>query len=304
MKRWMTVLCALLTLLSGCTYAAVTSRQDQESYDLYFRERELSAAAGGDALRTEQVYLPEEIDREDTLQTAQALLEMLLDGPLDETMRSPFPTGTSLLSLTLEGGRAVVDLSSAYGTLSGVSLTLADYAIALTLTQLPEISEVRVTVRGQELAYRSSQRFRPRDVLFTTTEDVVSTVTAVLYFLDENGGLAPVETDVELYEGDTQVGGVIKALEEGPEEKSLRPVLPDAFRVKSAWLEENVCYVNLSSAALPELTDEQALLPAVEALVRSLCSLESVEEVQFLVDGEFAKHYGPIPVEGPYTPDL
>ena len=52
------------------------------------------------------------------------------------------------------------------------------------------------------------------------------------------------------------------------------------------------------------LTDEQALLPAVEALVRSLCSLESVEEVQFLVDGEFAKHYGPIPVEGPYTPDL
>ena len=75
MKRWMTVLCALLTLLSGCTYAAVTSRQDQESYDLYFRERELSAAAGGDALRTEQVYLPEEIDREDTLQTAQALLD-------------------------------------------------------------------------------------------------------------------------------------------------------------------------------------------------------------------------------------
>ena len=130
----------------------------------------------------------------------------------------------------------------------------------------------------------------------------MSTVTAVLYFLDENGGLAPVETDVELYEGDTQVGGVIKALEEGPEEKSLRPVLPDAFRVKSAWLEENVCYVNLSSAALPELTDEQALLPAVEALVRSLCSLESVEEVQFLVDGEFAQSYGAVPVEEPYTP--
>ena len=107
---------------------------------------------------------------------------------------------------------------------------------------------------------------------------------------------------MELYEGDTQVSAVIKALEEGPEEKELRSVLPGAFRVKSAWLEEDVCYVNLSSAALPELTDEQALLTGMEALVRSLCSLESVEEVQFLVDGEFAQSYGAVPVEEPYTP--
>ena len=302
MKRLTAALCALLVLLSGCTYAAVASRQEQESYALYFRERELSAAPGGDALRAEQAYLPDSVDRDDTLQVAQALMEELLDGPLDETLRSPFPAGTALLSLALEGGRAVVDLSSAYGTLSGVSLTLADYAIALTLAQLPEISEVRITVRGQELAYRASPRFRPRDVLFTTTEDVVSTVTAMLYFLDEAGSLAPVETEVELYEGDTQVSAVIKALEEGPEEKELRSVLPGAFRVKSAWLEEDVCYVNLSSAALPELTDEQALLTGMEALVRSLCSLESVEEVQFLVDGEFAQSYGAVPVEEPYTP--
>ena len=230
-------------------------------------------------------------------------MEELLDGPLDETLRSPFPAGTALLSLALEGGRAVVDLSSAYGTLSGVSLTLADYAIALTLAQLPEISEVRITVRGQELAYRASQRFRPRDVLFTTTEDVVSTVTAMLYFLDEAGSLAPVETEVELYEGDTQVSAVIKALEEGPEEKELRSVLPGAFRVKSAWLEEDACYVNLSSAVLPELTDEQALLTAVRALVQSLCSLESVDEVQFLVDGEFTRSYGAVPVAEPYLPE-
>lgn len=66
-------------------------------------------------------------------------------------------------------------MTSGYGGLSGVALTLADYAVTLTLTQLPEISTVSVTVRGRELGYRGSQVFAPDDVLLSTTEDVVDT---------------------------------------------------------------------------------------------------------------------------------
>ena len=150
MKRMLALmLCALLVALTACTYAAVTGKQEEEGYDLYFRERDLTAAAGGDALRAERIYLPADISREDTARVAEELLTELLKGPLDETLKSPFPTGTVLNTLSLEGGRAMVDLTAAYGTLSGVSLTLADYAIALTLTQRPEVSEVRVTLRGR-----------------------------------------------------------------------------------------------------------------------------------------------------------
>lgn len=39
-----------------------------------------------------------------------------------------------------------------------------------------------------------------------------------------------------------------------------------------------------------------ALTLAIDALERSLLSLESVEEVRFLVDGEFADAYGPVPL--------
>ena len=300
MKRMITLLLCGLMLLSMAACGR-TQPEETPSYDLYFMEADLKEATGRGALRAETAYLPE-LEGADPEETAKGLMEALLQGPLDGTLTSPIPVGTNLLSLKLEGGRAVVDLTASYGSLSGVGLTLADYAVALTLTQVPEIGSVKITVRGQELAYRDRQIFLSRDVLLVPEEDVVSTVTAMLYFLDEAGSLAPVETEVELYEGDTQVSAVIKALEEGPEEKELRSVLPGAFRVKSAWLEEDVCYVNLSSAALPELTDEQALLTGMEALVRSLCSLESVEEVQFLVDGEFAQSYGAVPVEKPYTP--
>ena len=175
MKRVLAGLLILVLLASGCAYAAVTG-QEEAAYLLYFREADLANAPGGDALRAETVYLDEE-EQQGVAQVAQALMEELLAGPVDETLVNTIPAGTTLLSLELDGARALVDLSSAYSTLSGVELTLADYAIALTLTQLPEIASVSIMVRGKELAYRTTQRFSPRDVTPEATLAVCQRLT-------------------------------------------------------------------------------------------------------------------------------
>lgn len=297
MRRiWAVLLCAVL-LATGCTYAAVGGKED-DAYSLYFREADLAASASGDALRAEPVVLD---DAMGTQALAEALMTELLQGPQDETLKNTVPAGTQLLSVKVDRSRAIVDLSAAYSTLSGVGLTLADYAITLTLTQLPEIMSVKITVRGQELAYRDKQVFSARDVLLTPKGDVVGTVTATLYFLNEDGALRPEERILELYEGDTQVGAVAKALENGPESKGLSAVFPEGFRVRSVWLEEDTCYVNLSSAQLENLSTNAGLSSAIHALRRSLCSLEAVQEVRFLVDGEYASRYGPVDIADPYS---
>ena len=297
MKRWMCLLlsAALLLLALGC---AQKTEEEAEGYDLYFLRAE--PEMGGGALQAEKAYLPE-LENADPEETAKGLMEALLQGPLDGALKSAVPMGTSLLSLEVSGGRALVDVSASYGSLSGVALTLADYAVTMTLTQVPEISSVKITVRGQELAYRNKQTFASRDVLLLPEEDVVGTVQAVLYFLDENGVLAPEERTLELYEGDTQVFAVARALENGPESKKLSAVLPDGFRVRSVWLEEDVCYVNLPSSQLEALPPEADLHTAVSSLARSLCSLGSVGEVWFLVDGEFARLYGAVDISEPYV---
>ena len=296
MKRWMCLLlsAALLLLALGC---AQKTEEEAEGYDLYFLRAE--PEMGGGALQAEKAYLPE-LENADPEETAKGLMEALLQGPLDGALKSAVPMGTSLLSLEVSGGRALVDVSASYGSLSGVALTLADYAVTMTLTQVPEISSVKITVRGQELAYRNKQTFASRDVLLFPEEDVVGTVQAVLYFLDENGALAPEERTLELYEGDTQVFAVARALENGPESKKLAAVLPEGFRVRSVWLEEDVCYVNLSSSQLETLAPEADLQTAVEALARSLCSLDTVDEARFLVDGEFTRRYGTVDISEPY----
>ena len=127
-------------------------------------ERDLRSADGGDALRSEERTL--EDGGLSTEELAAALVAELLKGPADPTLKSPFPKGNGPeLSAEQKGTELRVDLSAAYSTLSGVELSLADYAITLTLTQLPDVARVRITVAGRELDYRSRQVFLARDIL-------------------------------------------------------------------------------------------------------------------------------------------
>ena len=280
------LLVPLLLLPAGCR----REEPARTAYDLYFQEADLTYSAGESPFRTETVYLYD-AETDAATRLAEALISELLKGPADETLKSTFPAGTTLLSLEIEGDRARVDLSPSYESLSGVALTLADSAIAMTLSQVPEVSSVQITVRGRELAYREQPVLNLRDILLTPEEDVISTVEARLYFLNQEGRLTAAEQILDLYEGDTQVSAVAKALEGRPEGRDLLSPLPEGFQVKSVWLEEDICYVNLSSALLEGL-GESALQTALRALEDSLSSLEAVEEVRFLVDGEFRRDLG------------
>ena len=298
-KRLIAVLlCAVL--LAALSWGSPYGSEQGAVYELYFREADLSAAPGGDALRTEELRLEPE-ETQDPQALAERLMAELLDGPEDPTLTRAIPEDTTLLSLEVDSGRAKVDLSSRYRNLSGVALALADYSITLTLTQLPEISAVSITVHGQQLTYRDRQTFAARDVLFSSNEDVVSQLPATLYLVNKDGRLVPQELTLDLYEGDTQVGAVVKALQENTEDQDLHSALPEGFRVTSVRLEENTCYVDLPTAILPGLPEDADLSLALRALANSLLSLRSVREVRYLVDGEYAAAYGGVSVMEPYT---
>ena len=290
-KRYLALLACVL-LISSCAWRETGDTAAAETpYVLYFQEKDLENAAGSGVLRKAASGLQpaEGLGPE---QLAAALMDELLQGPSDETLKRTIPAGTTMNSLYLEGTRAVVDLSTAYGLLSGIELTLADQSIALTLTQVPEIVSVKITVLGEELAYRDRQIFTGRDVLLAPEGDVVGTVDATLYFLNEEGEVQPVERTLELYEGDTQVNAVIRAMESNPEEKELLSVFPEGFRTGAVWLEEDVCYVNLISGLAEVLPQNAKINETIDALGDALCSLESVTEVRFLVDGEYSAYYG------------
>ena len=214
-KRTVFLLAALVLtlLLAACVRGGAADEAD--SYLLYYPAAELSGVAGGDAVVTRSVQLADAaaLTQEEL---ARELLEQLLADAPDAGVRAPMPGGTTLLSLSILGNWARVDFSRQYARLAGIDLTLADYCVTLTLTQLEGVNAVSVTSGGQELPYRKTQTLTAADPLLSMSEGALRPVTVSLYFLDPNGELRAEKRALALYEGQTRVNALLEALAQGP----------------------------------------------------------------------------------------
>ena len=106
----------------------------------------------------------------DSNPTPEELILALLDGPSSVELRSPFPSGLSLLSCQLDQGLLTVDFSEQYGGLSAIDLTLSDYSLVLTLCQLEEVDALSITVSGRPLPYRSHHTLSYQEALLSLEE--------------------------------------------------------------------------------------------------------------------------------------
>ena len=336
-KRSIALLLALLTLAaSGCgsapaaakepvgeepqvdSYqAAVPEQEDGQNtaetspylrlYGLADLSEKNKSNGGGDAVTG--VSIPwEEItaDERGRQQQAQYIMELLLGGCTRSGFICPVPTGTKLLSCTVTGGTVSVDLSGEYNQLMGIDRTIADYCITLSLMQLTGILAVRLTVAGELPADRTNEVYTSEEVLLTSPEDIVRTVKVILYFTDQTGQLVGEERRLTVYEGETIAQAVVKALTERPMDSYGgldEPLLPADFTALGASTEGGTCYLNLPgsvTALLPEDADAQNRM--IQGLVDSLCSLEGVEQVQLMLDGEYTLMLGSVPISRPLLP--
>ena len=300
MKRLLSLLLALLLFaLTGCANGGTW---DDRTYLKLYYPAPLDSAQGGDAIAHVNIAW-DDMSQEDTQTQAERVLMLLMGECEEDGFTVPVPRGTLLRHCRVENGVAHVDFSEAYGTLSGMKLTVADYCVALSLTQITGVEQVAITVDGQELAYRDSQRFRARDVLFTDTDEPVRTLTTWLYFPNGQGHLIAERRELTLHEGQVRCGVVMDALMEGPAGETLLPLLPEGFAVLTVRLDEGTCYLNLPSSDTELLPDgEAAQQLLMQGIVNSLCAVSGVRQVQILQDGTILARFGLIDVSQPLQP--
>ena len=274
-----------LCLLAGCGAAQSGGGDGLRLYHPVALENH----PGGDAIASVTVAWDTLPQRDRTAQ-AEAVLALLMGGCQEKGFQSPIPAGTSLRSVEVTGSTARVDFSGSYSQLSGMDLTIADYCVTLALTQLEGVYAVRITVNGQELAYRDSNLFFASDVLLTSMDDVARMLTAQLYFPDEEGTLQPEERLLTQYEGQSAADVVIAALMDGPTEDGLQPLIPEGVTGITARVEDGVCQLNLPSDSVSALEPDAAEQMA-RGLGASLLSLEGVSVVQIYVDGVYTDAY-------------
>lgn len=298
MRRRYVILAALLipaALLAAC--ASGGEAEDPESGRMIYYLAPEEEARGGDRIRgrLEDLGLPEEAGLH---ATAVAVVERLLAGPAEGDLRSPLPPGLELLNLEIRDRTAYVDLSSSFNQLAGVALSMADYCLTLSLTGLDGIGAVRVTAQGRPVGQQPKQIFYERDVLLSTMDDILQTVDVTLYFLDGDGTLAGEVRTLSLYEGQSLAESLAAALLAGPESRDLTRIIPEGFTFNYVRVDSGVCYVSLPASSLELLPEDEAGQRLILlSLARSLYSMETVEELRLLADGEELSLFGQIPVE-------
>lgn len=231
-------------------------------------------------------------------ETVSGLMDGLLSGPPPGSeLTQVIPSGTHLLDWTVADGEVRVDLSAHYARLNGINRTLADYCIVLTLSQLGDVDQVCIAVAGQ----KPSRILRPGDVMFSGAEEAPVEVSAALYYRLGTGGMLGYELRVfRLTEGEVSAKVVLDALCAGPGQEELTPLLPSGLLAVSARLEKGVCYANFSALLLeniPDSREEQELV--ISSIVETLCSLDEVEQVQIMVEGELVDRYGLMDLSSP-----
>ena len=296
MKRWTAFMLALLMLAGLAAGCAEGPEAPPEGLKLWFTN-DLSEWSADAAALVSRPYEGEE--------SVPALLAALLAGPgKNGTMSTPIPRGTVLVDWSLEDGILNLSLSRPYSSLVGASLTLADYCITLTMSQLPGVEGVRILVTGGTAEWRARPVLYADDVVFSGAEEEPVELSAALYFRREGTGTLGYELRIfRLTEDELPTEAVLEALLAGPEDGGLVRVIPEGVTVHSARVDTGVCYVDFSAALLETAPpDEESQILILSSVVETLCGLDAVETVQILVEGETAARYGFVDVSQPLEP--
>lgn len=283
-----------LALLAACASPAEPEGSEDGVLIYYLVPNE--DAQGGDRIqaRREKLDLPETASLQ---RLAEAVTVRLLEGPGEGEMTSPLPEKVKLLSVELRDQIVCVDFSEEFRELSRMELVLADYCLALSLTALEGIQAVSITAQGRAVVQQPKQIFYEWDVLLSNMDDVLQTVEVGLYFLNASGNLEKEARTLSLYEGQTVAETLVAALLEGPESRSLMRVIPEGFTVNHVRVDSGVCYVSLPAASLEMLPESgEAQRMVLWSLADSLYSIDAIEEIHFLTDGEELEFFGSVPV--------
>lgn len=294
-KRMLALLLALSMALSSLTACTAGERESAAGIDLYYLALEGESAVGAERR-------PGSVED----MTVAELVGLLLNEPEDAAAyESPFPKGLRLRSWKLDKGSCTLDFTEQYGALSGVSLTLADACLVLTLSQMPQIESVTVKVEGRLSSFRAIQALSVNDLLISDNETAPVSVEHTFCFPSSNEReLGTEEREVRRGENDSLLAAVLREYFAGPQAEGLTTLLPEGTQLLDAVVKNGVCYLDLSREFLDDAPlgrSRQRLL--IQSLVNTLGGLSHITAVRIRVEGATVETYGGLDLSVPIEPE-
>ncbi len=278
-KRLLPILIALCLLIVGCT-AKPASSPSSESISVY-RVLGEEYQTQGTLIKAETVALS---TSEDPIAQAVAAIS---EPPQSEKLQSPLPNGIRILDAVLKDNCVTVYLNSEYLDISGISKTIIDCCITMTLCSIEGVDFVSIYVGSEAI----EDKLTTED--FLLFDNIISSHKAQVRIYFPKYAEQTLSSEYRTISFDSENSaerGILDALFEGPVNKNLKRAFPLGTIVLSVYTQDGVCSVSLSGLS-PEDTshssDEAKL--AVYSIVNSLTALKGVGSVQIFIDGKQAQ---------------
>lgn len=289
-----------LTLLVGCQRDTVPEAQEEEGK----KEQLKLYYINGD--KTELVDEPCDYDttryRKNNIYKTNIynLLQLLREDPdIVGAMRSiPSNIVRNRVDYNAENESVVVDYTSTFYDLTPSDALLMRASIILTLTQLEGVSVVKITVNGEPLLDLNGQSIgylNEKDIITGRDDYLVNAAsyTIHLYFATADGSALVLEKrNVELELGQSLPQVLLSEWMKGPETEGLLKINEGNIQVNDVIERNGIAYVDFSKDFLKhQFTSRFTPEIVVYSIVNSLTDLTSVNQVQFLIDGETVEKY-------------
>ncbi len=282
MKKISNLLLCLLSLLvlSAC---GKEDDSDKNNYPVYY-------VSNSETKVEMHEYEMQSYSEEEQLQELIACLSTVPD---KLEYKAPLSMGFQVLDVNVEDGKILLDVDAKYGSLSATTEVLVRAAIVRTLTQLPNINYVGITVEGTQLydsigdpvGWMNAEQFIDNDGNEINTYELAR---VKLYFANESGDKLIATYREKYYSTNVPLERfVVEELLVGPSEQvsGVYPAVNPGARVINVMTKDGICYVNLDANFLTVVNNVSTEV-SIYSIVNSLVELSNVNKVQILINGE------------------
>ena len=266
--------------MTGCSHA----EQKGTAVDIsYLNKKETKLVA-------ETHYL----ESTDTKDMIVEVLTLLCSVPDNKELKATLTSGINIITYSYDGEQVIVSLGEKYKELSGTTEVLTRAALVRSLTNIPDVNYVMLTVNGESLTDLSGNAIgaMTADMFVnnagTQVGQVESKVTLRLYFANETGdGLVAVKRELTHNADLSNVPMeklVVEQLISGPASDETFPTVSPDTKLVNITVKDGVCYLTFDSTMLTAVNNVTTDV-TIYSIVNSLVELSNINKVQISIDG-------------------
>lgn len=285
------MLAVLTGLFTGCTSSDNVEQQTygSEGYcEIYYVDNITQM------LKAENVIMDSEKQNEQVL----SLFKKLSGIAKTEERSGVVPRGLEINSISIDNGTLTIDFNAVYNSMTAGEELAFRAAAVYTFTSLDFVDYLIITVDGNELKTAKGMpmgKLGREDVIMNGDISAEPTNYEILTLYFENSEGSALSTEIREVQVNPNLPVeryIVEQVIAGSEDKSLRSTVPYDTKIRDISTADGVCYVDLSVEFVnKQLGLEKDALAAVYSIVNSLCEIEDVTKVQFLIEGEKLDSY-------------